>query len=241
MSDARSTTFAAVVVAAGAGTRFGADRPKALLTLAGRPLVSHAAQTMIDAGCGVLVVVVPDGWQDAFDQALVEVSVGASTMTVVAGGAERTHSVRNGLAAITGPGTEPPPIVLITDAARPLIPRAVVDRVVTAVADGATAVVPAVPVTDTIRAYAPDGGAESTMLDRSLLRAVQTPQGFATSALLDAYDRLGDEVVTDDAGVCERAGHRVRIVDGATDSFKITYPSDLASAELILASKESVR
>ncbi|SDS41600.1 2-C-methyl-D-erythritol 4-phosphate cytidylyltransferase [Microlunatus soli] len=196
---------------------------------------------MIDSGCTELVVVAPAGWQDAFEQVVAPLApIPSASVTVVAGGAERTHSVRNGLATIVRAGS-PPPILLITDAARPLVPRAVVDRVLTAVVDGATAVVPAVPVTDTIRAYATDRHDESTMLDRSRLRAVQTPQGFATTALLEAYDRLGDEVVTDDAGVCERAGHQVRIVDGATESFKITFPSDLASAELLLAAKEEAR
>lgn len=236
MSSPSSTPFAAIVVAAGAGTRFGGGRPKALLELAGRPLVVHAVRTMIDAGCAELVVVVPTDSRAAFLDVLSKMPLTA----MVNGGQERTHSVRKGLAGIAEAGTTPP-ITLITDAARPLVPQIVVERVVAAVADGATAVVPAVPVTDTIRVFPSDDGGDSTMLDRSRLRAVQTPQGFATTALIDAYDRLGDAVVTDDAGVCEQAGHQVVIVDGAPASFKITYPADLALAELMMAAKESIR
>jgi 2-C-methyl-D-erythritol 4-phosphate cytidylyltransferase len=226
--------FAAVVVAAGAGTRFGADRPKALLDLAGQPLVRHAAAAMIAAGATRLVVVIPEGWSGRFAEAL----DGLAVDHLVAGGAERTQSVRNGLAALDrgpdGSGPDPggaPSVVLIQDAARPLVPTAVTHRVVAAVAAGAAAVVPAVPVTDTIRELV---GGTSRTLDRSRLRAVQTPQGFDLAVLRDAYAGIGDDVITDDAGVCERAGHRVRVVDGAPESFKITHPADLALAELIM-------
>jgi 2-C-methyl-D-erythritol 4-phosphate cytidylyltransferase len=228
-----STSFAAIVVAAGAGTRFGADRPKALLQLGGRSLVRHAADAMLAAGAAELVVVIPDGWQNAFAEALEGL-----TVATVAGGVERTDSVRHGLEEISADRT---PVTLITDAARPLVPPAVVDRVVQAVAAGAPVVIPSIPVTDTIRELdAQLGASASIMLERSRLRAVQTPQGFDTVVLLDAYRRLGAEVVTDDAGVCERAGHRVQLVDGAAESFKITYPADLRLAELTIIDREGV-
>lgn len=150
---------------------------------------------------------------------------------------ERTDSVRRGLATISADRT---PVTLITDAARPLVPPVVVERVLAAVSAGAPVVIPTVPVTDTIRHVDP-GAATSTMLDRSRLRAVQTPQGFDTAVLLDAYRRLGEDVVTDDAGVCERAGHPVRLVEGATESFKITYPADLRLAELMITEREGAR
>lgn len=220
--------FAAIVVAAGAGARFGADRPKALLELDGRPLVAHAVDRMIAAGASTVVVVVPEAFRSAFADALAAEPVTA----LVSGGTERTESVRNGLAPIRD-GADPPPIVLVQDAARPMVPTDVTRRVVQAVASGAPAVVPVVPVTDTVRELTGDG---SRMLDRSRLRAVQTPQGFATTALLSSYERLAaGEPVTDDAGVCERAGHPVTLVDGSPLSFKITYPEDLARAEQVLA------
>lgn len=223
--SAPSAEFAAIVVAAGAGTRFGADRPKALLDLAGKPLVRRAAEAMVAAGAARLVVVVPAGWTDRF----ADVLTGLPVDDVVVGGSERTASVRNGLAALQGPGR--PAVVLVQDAARPLVPVAVTRRVVAAVAAGSPAVVPAVPVTDTIREQTGDG---SRSLDRSRLRAVQTPQGFDLSTLLEAYAQLSTDIVTDDAGVCERAGYPVTVVDGAPESFKITRRADLALAELLL-------
>lgn len=221
-----------MVVAAGAGTRFGADRPKALLDLAGRPLVRHSVESMITAGADVVVVVIPDGHRADFEAALEGMPV-----TLVAGGAERTHSVRNGLAVLAA-DRDRLEIVLIHDAARPLVPITAVHRVVAAVAAGAAAVVPAIPVTDTIRELT---GGGSRMLERSRLRAVQTPQGFALAELVDSYAALGDEVVSDDAGVCERAGHQVSVVDGDARSFKITYPADLLLAERLLVDEVTVR
>lgn len=219
--------FAAVVVAAGSGARFGADRPKALLPLAGSPIVRHAVQTMLAAGAAQVVVVAPEPELDAFAGALDGLAVDAITP----GGSERTHSVRAGLAAVAGFPARPA-VVLVHDAARPLVPVEVVGRVVAAVAAGSGAVVPAVPVTDTVRELTEDG---SRMLDRTRLRAVQTPQGFDLDLLLGAYRRIGTAVITDDAGVCEQAGHPVTIVDGAADAFKITYPADLQWAEELLA------
>lgn len=252
-----STSFAAIVVAAGAGSRFGADRPKALLRLGDRSLVRHAADAMIDAGCAELVVVIADGWRDDFEAALRGLPA-----RMVPGGAERTDSVRRGLATISAERT---PATLITDAARPLVPHAVIRRVLDGIGADAPVVIPVVPVTDTIRELdAESPGLEvqwnkpasqrasglgsssrepavgSVMLDRARLRAVQTPQGFDTAVLLDAYRRLGEEVVTDDAGVCERIGHHVGLVDGSAESFKITYPADLRLAELIIAQREEL-
>ncbi|QDP98187.1 2-C-methyl-D-erythritol 4-phosphate cytidylyltransferase [Microlunatus elymi] len=236
--SAQDTSFGAIVVAAGAGTRFGAERPKALLELAGRPLVRHAAESMLAAGAVRLIVVIPDGGADGFARALHGLAVDA----LVTGGAERTDSVRNGLAALAA-SEDRPPIVLITDAARPLVPLQVTRRVVAAVAAGAPAVVPAVPVTDTIRELTgpQDDGHGSRMLDRSMLRAVQTPQGFDLETLLAAYRRLGADVITDDAGVCERAGHPITLVDGDSASFKITHPPDLALAEIMINNERQVR
>ncbi|HEY9294312.1 MAG TPA: 2-C-methyl-D-erythritol 4-phosphate cytidylyltransferase [Microlunatus sp.] len=224
--SAEPARFASIVVAAGAGTRIGADRPKALLQLAGHALVRYAAEAMLAAGAERLVLVVPPDAQQEFEKALAGLPVDG----FAAGGRERTDSVRNGLTALSTL-TDLPSIVLITDAARPLVPAEVTRRVVQAVSAGAPAVVPAVAVTDTIRELTADG---SRMLDRAALRAVQTPQGFDLEVLLDSYRRLGQDVITDDAGVCERAGHPVTVVEGAAASFKITHPPDLALAEAII-------
>lgn len=223
--SAGNDRWGAVVVAAGAGTRFGADRPKALLELAGQPLVRHSAQAMYEAGADAVIIVIPDRHREEFETALVGLPV-----LFASGGSERTHSVRHGLASLQR-NADGIGIVLVHDAARPLVPIAVVQRVVAAVAAGNAAVVPAVAVTDTIRELTDTG---SRMLERDRLRAVQTPQGFELATLLDSYAALGGAVVSDDAGVCERVGHQVRVVEGDPRAFKITYPADLLLAERLL-------
>ena len=222
------TGFDAVVVAAGSGIRLGGGVPKALRVLAGRPLVWHAVRTLRQAGVERLVVVAAADQLPTFRAALVDVEL-------VPGGVERQHSVLAGLDRLTSAGDPEPGerIVLVHDAARPLVPLEVVRRVWSAVQDGAVAVVPVVPVTDTVRQLS-DDSQDSVLLDRSRLRAVQTPQGFDLATLLDAHRANGHRAVTDDASLCELAGHQVVLVEGSIASIKITHPSDLAVAELLL-------
>lgn len=225
--------FGAVVVAAGAGTRLAADRPKALLVLHGTPVVRRAVDAMVDAGAAPIVVVISPGYRDEFAAAL----TGCGQVQLVEGGSDRTQSVRHGLAAVlTAPAVQRPAHVLIHDAARPLVPQSAIERVVTALRDGASAVVPVIGVTDSIRQVTETG---SEPVDRRQLRAVQTPQGFAVDVLADAYDQVGDAVISDDAGVCERAGYPITLVDGAVESLKITYRSDLLTAAGMLEDNES--
>lgn len=225
--------FGAIVVAAGAGTRLDAGRPKALLPLQGTSLVRRAVEAMTRAGGDPVVVVIPPGYRDDFATAL----AGCPALQLVEGGQERTHSVRNGLTSIwSRPEATRPTRLLIHDAARPLVPSAVTERVVAALRAGATAVVPAVSVTDTIRQVTDSG---SVPVDRRQLRSVQTPQGFDLDVLADAYRRLGDAVVTDDAGVCERAGYPVTLVEGSSASLKITHRTDLAAAAALVENETS--
>lgn len=220
--------FGAIVVAAGAGTRLQADRPKALLPLQEKPLVRRAVQSMTEAGADPVVVVIPPDHRDDFRTAL----AGCRVTELVEGGHERTHSVRNGLNAIQSePAVARPEHLLIHDAARPLVPPSVTERVVGALRAGAVAVVPVISVTDTIRQVTEAG---SLPVDRRLLRSVQTPQGFNLGVVTQAYQRIGDEVITDDAGVCERAGHPVTLVDGSAASLKITHRTDLATAAALV-------
>ncbi|NYI71586.1 2-C-methyl-D-erythritol 4-phosphate cytidylyltransferase [Naumannella cuiyingiana] len=230
MSDRSSSGPAvALVVAAGSGVRFGADRPKALVELAGRPLVAHAVAALAAGGVVRAVVTVPAGREESFAEALRDAPV---PVDLVVGGAERQDSVRLGLARLAdarGP-------ILVHDAARPLVPPAVVAAVIDAVRAGADAVVPAVPVADSIRRIA---GRTSAVVDRASLRAVQTPQGFAPQALRAGHQHVLDAglVVTDDAAACEAAGHPVSLVEGSADSLKITTPADLIMAEAILVAR----
>ncbi|OYN92507.1 2-C-methyl-D-erythritol 4-phosphate cytidylyltransferase [Parenemella sanctibonifatiensis] len=211
---------AAIVVAAGSGVRLGGGEPKALRLLGGESLVRHSVRAMVAGGCSRVVVVVAAGMEDRFAADLSDFPV-----TVVAGGKERQESVAAGLAALD----PEPPFVLVHDAARPLVPVEVVDRVIEAVEDGATAVIPVIPVVDSIRQVTGEG---SAVVDRAALRAVQTPQGFETAVLKLAHAHVAEQgiAVTDDAAACEALGREVVLVAGDVASMKITNPHDLALA-----------
>lgn len=231
----------AVVVAAGSGVRFGGSVPKALVELGGRPLVRHSVEALAAGGVERIVVVIPDDLRSDFADALTGVTV---PVELVAGGARRQDSVRRGLEALVAAMAGDSAVVLVHDAARPLVPEQVVRAVIDAVDRGQWAVVPAVPVIDSIRELAVLGGDESvgggsSVVDRSRLRAVQTPQGFDLDSLLAAHRVVADsdEELTDDAAVMERVGQPVTIVTGSRESLKITEPIDLALAEAVLAQR----
>ncbi len=212
----------ALVVAAGRGERLGSDGPKALVPLAGRPMLEWSIAALRRApGIERIVVALPPGL------AAPEGCVG------VAGGAERSHSVRNALAAAGADAG----VILVHDAARPLLSAELVAACLTALeADGGwDAAIAAAPVTDTIK-RAPDGLAVRETLVRSELWAVQTPQVFRRAALERALARPDDELTaaTDDAMLVERDGGRVRVVRAPRENLKVTTPVDLALAELLL-------
>lgn len=212
---------AMILVAAGSGSRLAAGVPKALVEVGGRTLLQHCLDT---AGCveriTQIVVVVPAGQLDD-----VRVALAGQAVDVVAGGATRDDSVRAGLARVTGAAQ-----ILVHDAARPFVPVEVFDRVIDALADS-EAVIPAVPVVDTIKRVR-DGVVIDTPA-RDELVAVQTPQGFRAATLRAAHDGH-DPQVTDDAMRVERAGISVRVVAGSSRGFKITTPFDLAVAGAML-------
>lgn len=233
----------ALIVAAGRGERLGSDGPKALVPLAGSPLL----QWSVDALQGVasitrIVVALPPG-------------VSAPEGTIgVPGGEVRSESVRLALAA-AGPGNP----VLVHDAARPLLTSDLAERVIAAaLVEGVDAAIAAAPVTDTIKRVAESkeekeeeeagrvGARKATVvetLDRSKLWAVQTPQVFRRSALDRALD-VSDEVLaqaTDDAWLVERAEGRVVVVQAPRENLKVTTPLDLALAELLIARSSSAR
>jgi 2-C-methyl-D-erythritol 4-phosphate cytidylyltransferase len=195
--------------------------PKAFVEVAGRTLLDHAlerlrASTLVDE----VVVVVP---RDA---------VGAiGGVRAVPGGSTRQASVRAGLAVLAAEVD----VVLVHDAARCLAPPVLIDDVAAAVRAGHAAVVPGLPVTDTVRSV------DGTPVDRSRLRAVQTPQGFDRRALERAHALaagLGDgeaSVATDDATLVERAGADVHVIPGHPEAFKVTTPLDLILAAAVLA------
>ena len=220
---------AAVLVAAGSGSRLGADVPKAFVEVNDRALLEHAAERFVEhPAVRDVVVVVPAELIGLAEELLAEAfEEEGAVPAVVAGGATRQESVARGLAALA----EDVDAVLVHDAARAFVPPAVIDRVLAALASGAAAVVPTVPVADTVRAV--DGRALGAVVDRSTLAAVQTPQGFARQVLVAAHAASGDSVATDDAALVEATGVSVVAVPGAPEAFKVTVPLDLALAGLV--------
>jgi 2-C-methyl-D-erythritol 4-phosphate cytidylyltransferase len=195
--------------------------PKALVPLAGRPLVRWAVDTLLAGGVAEVVVAVPSGERDAFAAVLPD------GVVLVDGGPSRTASVRAALKAVDSSADA----VLVHDAARPLTPPDVVARVLAALAGGARAVVPVLPVVDTTVAVGPDGLITGA-LPREQIRRVQTPQGFHRATLVDAYRRLPAHAeLTDDAAVVHTAKVRVATVDGDERAAKVTVAHDLALAE----------
>ncbi|PWW21548.1 2-C-methyl-D-erythritol 4-phosphate cytidylyltransferase [Geodermatophilus normandii] len=214
-----------IVAAAGSGSRLGADRPKALVGLAGRPLVAWAVDTLLAGGVDEVVVVTPAAERDAFAAVL------PGSVQLVDGGATRTASVRAGLLA-AGAAAD---AVLVHDAARPLTPPEVVARVLAALAAGAPAVVPVLPVVDTTVAV-DAAGTVTDAVPRGPLRRVQTPQGFDRTVLVAAYAALDDAAeLTDDAAVVRADGVPVTTVAGDERAAKVTVPHDLRIAELLAA------
>lgn len=230
---------ACIVVAAGRGERLGFGLPKALVPLAGVSLLGRAAAAVAATRrVEVLVAVVPPGSEAAVSERLAgelarslpaDLASGLD-VRVLGGGATRRESVAAGLRATPADVGH----VLVHDAARCSGRGAeVAGRVLDALAAGRSAVIPAVPVTDTVK-QVDDGGRVVATPARSGLRAVQTPQGFVRAVLEDAHaaaHERGDEAATDDAGLVEALGGEVWVVAGHPELFKITTPLDLRVAE----------
>ncbi|MEV0434704.1 2-C-methyl-D-erythritol 4-phosphate cytidylyltransferase [Nocardia sp. NPDC050413] len=223
----------ALVPAAGRGVRLGEPTPKAFVPVGGTPMVRLAVDGLIASGAvHRVVVVVPAELVDAASALLSTTSLTGGSMPpvpvqVVVGGAERTDSVRAGIAAAPDAG-----YYLVHDAARALTPPELIARVATQLQAGSPAVVPALPVVDTVKSV-DDAGIVTGTPDRARLRAIQTPQGFDAELLRRAY--ATDVGATDDAGLVERLGVAVHTVVGDPLAFKITTPLDLTLAEAVLA------
>lgn len=203
--------------------------PKALRELGGEPLLVHAVRRIAAARSVALIVVAapPDAVEAVCD--LLKPVAAPVGVTVVAGGASRQASVAAALATVPSDV----PIVLVHDAARPLTPAELIDDVAAAVRAGHPAVIPVLPVVDTIKRVDASGRVVDTV-DRTPLRAVQTPQGF-TAATLRAAHAAAELDATDDAGLAERIGVPVHTVPGRPEALKVTRPFDLIVAEALLA------
>lgn len=211
---------AAVIVAAGAGLRAGQPMPKQFARWRGKPVVRHSAEALAAAGISPIMVAIPDGADAVANAAL----AGIAGVRLVTGGATRQESVRRALEALTG---DAPGAVLIHDAARPVLPRAVIDRLVAALANQPGAI-PVLPVVDSL--CAADGALMGAPAEREALRRVQTPQAFRYADILAAHRRWsGPDTAGDDAQVARAAGLTVALVDGDEALHKLTYAADFAA------------
>lgn len=218
----------ALIVAAGSGERFGGELPKQYLPLAGKPLLRHAVEAFLahPAVSGVQVVYQP-AHRDLYDAA----TAGLGLPEPVPGGATRQDSGRLGLERLFESPEGPPDLVLIHDAARPLVDAATISGVLAALED-APAAIAAVQVIDTLKRGV-DGRTAGTV-DRTGLWRAQTPQGFHFQTILEAHRRLAGSGLTDDAAVAETAGLPVALVPGSPDNIKVTTPIDLERAHRLL-------
>lgn len=229
-------TVAAVVPAAGRGERLGPGGPKALRLLGGVPMLVHAVRALAEARLVDVVVVAAPPDQVAQVRGILDAHHVPAEVRVVAGGATRQESVRRALEGLAAD------VVLVHDAARPLAPSELADDVARCVLDGADAVVPVLPVADTVKEVDAFGQVVRTV-DRDILRLVQTPQGFKRGVLLAAHaaaEQAGD-LATDDAGLVERNGGSVVVVPGSPEAFKVTRSLDLVVAEALLARRRASR
>ena len=223
-------TFAAIVVAAGTGSRAAnqAGVAKQWRALGGKPVLRWSVEALLNAGAEDLVVVVSTEGHEAAAAAL----SGLDGWRSVTGGATRAESVRAGLAVLSGPADQ---IVLIHDAARPLLSDAVIHRLLEALntADGA---LPALPVSDTLKKTS--GDAITGTVDRDCLWRAQTPQAFHRDRLEAAWANWpAGETPTDDCAVVERDGGKVVVVEGEARLMKLTFPEDFAMAEALIAAQ----
>jgi len=225
-----STQVAALLTAAGRGSRFGSETPKQYLPLAGRPVLRHAAESLLAEGLVGLLQPVCAAGEEARVAAMLE---GLPALAPVSGGATRQASVRAGLEALATRHPAPE-VVLVHDAARPLVPPGTVARLLAAL-EQAPGAIPAQPVADTLKRGDPTGLVSETVPRAGLYRA-QTPQAFRFPVLLAAHREAVAEA-TDDAQLLERMGQAVALTDGAETNIKITFPEDLARVESLLLTR----
>ncbi len=224
MSTAATGRVAAIIPAAGSGVRLGADVPKAFLALGGLSLLTRSALAMSTIA-DVLIIAAP---ADGLDEAGLQLAQVDAEIHIVAGGEHRQESVANALRMVP----EDVSIVLVHDAARPLVPIEVTQNVVAAIRNGAKAAIPVLPLVDTIKRVNNNGIAIETV-DRNQLRRVQTPQGFDRATLDLAYQNP-EVVATDDAGLMDALGIAVLTVPGDERSLKITTMADVQHALSLL-------
>ncbi len=211
----------AIIVAGGKGLRMGGEVPKQFLPINGKPILMHTIEAFRKALDGIEIILVLPADQHEYWQKLCQDYNFCSPELIAKGGETRFHSVKNGLALL--PDDEDA-VVGIHDGVRPFVSKEAIQRCYAAAAGG-RAVVPVVPVVETIRQILPDG--KSITRPRDEYRLVQTPQTFPLVMLKKAYEQSYSETFTDDASVVEAMGEEILMVEGNRENIKITTPSDL--------------
>lgn len=214
-----------IVVAAGSGSRFGAELPKQFCLMNGIPVVMHAINALRQSNTGEVVLVLNEDMKGLWVDLCAK--YGFDSPEIAFGGATRWQSVKNAVDAFGGDAD----VISVHDGARPLLSSALIGRLMDAVEQGAPAVIPVVAVTDSLRKVSAAGG--NSAVERKSFRAVQTPQVFDGALLRRAYSEPESPLFTDDASVVENIGMRISLVEGEPTNIKITHPLDLAVAELI--------
>lgn len=219
-----------IIVAGGKGLRMGTELPKQFLPIGGKPVLMHTLEAFERAIPGIRIVLVLPKDQQAFWRELCEKHAFTLVHTIADGGETRFHSVLNGLRALAGIDDEGA-IVGVHDGVRPFVSGEVIRRCFAAALEHG-AVVPVVPVVETVREIDGDG---TRTVDRSRYRLVQTPQTFQLPLLLRAYEQPYRDAFTDDASVVEALGYPVTLVEGNRENIKITTPFDLTVAEALIS------
>lgn len=219
-----------IIVAAGSGSRFGASLPKQYCNLAGRPVLMHTIEAIRRATDNAAITLVlshdmRNFWAELCSQHNFQ------SPQVVDGGATRWHSVKNAIEAIKSADAD---IIMVHDGARPIVDTETVQRLIAA-ADSTGAAIPVTAVTDSLRVLAEPNAPTGKAVNRALYRAVQTPQAFRATTLIEAYNLPYTTLFTDDASVVEAAGKAVTLVEGSPQNIKITNPGDIEIAELYLS------
>jgi 2-C-methyl-D-erythritol 4-phosphate cytidylyltransferase len=221
----------AVLAAAGRGERFGVDRPKAFAALRGRPMLAESLERLeVSAWIDSIVVVAPPEWEEPVILLAEELGCG-KVVASVAGGPSRADSVRIGVSEVTDDAA----VILVHDAARPLLPEEVIERVIAPLNEGWDGAVPGLPLVDTVKRVR-DGAVEET-LPRAELVAVQTPQAFVATVLREAL--AGPSDATDCSSLVEKRGGRVAVVAGDRRLLKVTTAEDLALVDSWLQASEA--
>jgi 2-C-methyl-D-erythritol 4-phosphate cytidylyltransferase len=216
----------AIIVAGGKGVRMGNDIPKQFLELVGKPILMYSIERFYTYDNSISIIVVLPQFQIEYWNELCEKHHFAIPHTIVKGGEERFYSVKNGIDVISAVDS----LVAIHDGVRPLVSNETIDRCYTVALEKGNAI-PSIGVVDSVRIQYPY---KNEIVDRNLLRLIQTPQTFQLKMLKDAYNQTWHSGLTDDATVIESLGYTINLVEGNRENIKVTSPIDLKLAELFL-------